>query len=580
MTLQPGLTLHLSLPTDMRRSVLLACFLLPLVIACGGPTYDVLIKGGTVYDGSGQPGVRADVAIQGDTIAAIGDLPRARGRSTVDATGLAVAPGFINMLSWATESLIEDGRSQSDIRQGVTLEVMGEGMSMGPLSDTMKATLKGMQGDIKYDIGWTTLGEYLEFLEKKGSSTNVASFIGATTVRIHEVGFANRVPTSEELDRMRTLVRTAMEEGALGVGSSLIYPPAFFATTEELIELNRAAAPFGGMYISHMRSEANRLLEAVQELIRIAREAGVPAEIYHLKASGQSNWYKMDSVFAMVEAARAEGLKVTADMYTYPAGSTGLDATMPPWVQDGGTAAMLERLRDPAMRRRIAREMNTPTNAWENMLQLTGGTGDGILLVGFTLDSLKPLTGKTLADLARARGRSPAETAMELVYADASATGVSPSAVYFMMDTVNIVKQLARPWVSLGSDGASLAPEGGFLKSSTHPRAYGNFARFLGKYVRDGKVMPLEEAIRRLTRLPAENLKLRQRGALRGGFYADVVVFDPATIQDHATFAEPHQYSTGVQQVFVNGVQVLKDGEHTGALPGRVVRGPGWKGWD
>ncbi len=547
--------------------------------ACGGPTYDVLIKGGTVYDGTGQPGARADVGINGDTLAAIGDLGRARGTTTIDATGMAVTPGFINMLSWATESLIEDGKSQSDIRQGVTLEVMGEGMSMGPLSDSMKARMKRVQGDIKYDIAWTTLGEYMEFLEKKGISTNLASFIGATTLRMHVIGFADRQATPAELDSMRALVRQGMEEGALGIGSSLIYPPAFFASTEELIEFNRAAEPYGGMYISHMRSEANRLQEAVAELIRIAREAGVPAEIYHLKASGRLNWHKMDSVFAMVEAARAEGLKITGDMYTYPAGATGLDATMPPWVQDGGTKAMLDRIRNPGMRARIAREMNTPTNAWENMLQLTGGTGDGILLVGFTLDSLKPLTGKTLAELAKSLGKSPAEAAMDLVLADAGATGASPSAVYFMMDTVNIVKQLRKPWVSLGSDGESSAPEGVFLKSSTHPRAYGNFARFLGKYVRDEKVMPLEEAVRRLSGLPAENLKLRKRGTLAAGNYADVVVFDPATIQDHATFAKPQQYSTGVRDVFVNGVQVLKDGEHTGATPGRVVRGAGWTGW-
>jgi N-acyl-D-amino-acid deacylase len=551
-----------------------------LLAACaGGPTYDVVIKGGTVYDGTGQPGQRVDVAINGDTVVAIGDLGRAKGTLTVDATGMAVAPGFINMLSWATESLIEDGKSQSDIRQGVTLEVMGEGGSMGPLSDSLKATMKRMQGDIRYDIAWTTLGEYMDFLVKKGIAPNVASFIGATTLRMHVIGFADRQATAAELDSMRALVKQGMEEGALGIGSSLIYPPAFFASTEELIELTKASAPYGGMYISHMRSEANRLLEAVQELIRIAREAGVPAEIYHLKASGQSNWHKMDSVFAMVEAARAEGLRITADMYTYPAGSTGLDATMPPWVQDGGARAMLERLKSPAQRARIAREMNTPSNAWENMLQLTGGTGDGILLVGFTLDSLKPLTGKTLAEVAKTLGKSPADAAMDLVYADASATGASPSAVYFMMDTLNIVKQLRKPWVSLGSDGASMAPEGAFLKSSTHPRAYGNFARFLGKYVRDEKVMPLEEAVRRLSGLPAENLKLRKRGTLVAGNYADVVVFDPATIQDHATFADPQKYSTGVRDVFVNGVQVLKDGEHTGATPGRVVRGAGWTGW-
>ena len=560
----------------MRRNLVLA---LILAAACGGTKYDVVITGGTVYDGTGQPGVRADVAINGDTIAAIGDLGRARGTTVIDATGLAVTPGFINMLSWANESLIEDGKSQSDIRQGVTLEVMGEGGSMGPLSDSLKALQKRMQGDIKYDIAWTTLGEYMDFLVKKGISPNVASFIGATTLRMHVIGFADRQATPAELDSMRALVRQGMEEGALGIGTSLIYPPAFFASTEELIELTKASAPYGGMYISHMRSEANRLLEAVQELIRIAREAGVPAEIYHLKASGQSNWHKMDSVFAMVEAARAQGLKITADMYTYPAGSTGLDATMPPWVQDGGTRAMLERLKSPAERARIAKEMNTPSNKWENMLQLTGGTGDGILLVGFTLDSLKSLTGKTLAEVAKTLGKSPADAAMDLVYADASATGASPAAVYFMMDTLNIVKQLQKPWVSLGSDGASMAPEGAFLKSSTHPRAYGNFARFLGKYVRDGKVMPLEEAIRRLTGLPAENLKLRKRGTLAAGNYADVVVFDPATIQDHATFAEPQKYSTGVRDVFVNGVQVLQAGEHTGATPGRVVRGAGWTGW-
>jgi N-acyl-D-amino-acid deacylase len=440
---------------------------------------------------------------------------------------MAVTPGFINMLSWANESLIEDGKSQSDIRQGVTLEVMGEGGSMGPLSDSMKAQMKRVQGDIKYDIAWTTLGGYMEFLEKKGISTNLASFIGATTLRMHVIGFADR--------RRRRRRWTAcapwcarMEEGALGIGTSLIYPPAFFASTEELIELTRASAPYGGMYISHMRSEANRLQEAVAELIRIAREAGVPAEIYHLKASGQSNWHKMDSVFAMVEKARSEGLKITADMYTYTAGSTGLDATMPPWVQDGGTRAMLERIRNPGQRTRIAKEMNTPSNAWENMLQLTGGTGDGILLVGFTLDSLKPLTGKTLAEVAKTLGKSPADAAMDLVLADAGATGVSPSAVYFMMDTVNIVKQLQKPWVSLGSDGASMAPEGAFLKSSTHPRAYGNFARFLGKYVRDEKVMPLEEAVSPADRASGGESQaqeagnpgrgeLRRRGGVRSG---------------------------------------------------------------
>jgi N-acyl-D-amino-acid deacylase len=545
-----------------------------LVPACGGPSYDLVIKGGTVYDGSGQPGVVADIAVQGDSIVAVGNLGRARGTTEVDASGLAVTPGFINMLSWATESLIQDGRSQSDIRQGVTLEVMGEGGSMGPWSDTMKVLEKRNQGDITYDIQWTTLGEYLEFLEKKGIATNVASFIGATTVRIHELGFADRPPNHEELARMKALVAQAMEDGALGVGSSLIYAPAFYAKTEELIELMKTAGQYGGMYISHMRSEANRLHEAVDELIRISQESGAPAEIYHLKAAGQANWGKMDAVLAKVDSARAAGLKITADMYTYVAGATGLDAAMPPWVQEGGYEQWARRLKDPAIRRRIIREMKAPSDAWENLLLLSGGP-DRALLVGFKSDSLKQYTGKSLAAVAAERGSTPEETAMDLVIADGSRVGT----VYFMMDEANVSKQIRKSWVSFGSDAESLAPEGPFLKSNPHPRAYGNFARLLGKYVRDEKVIPLGEAIRRLTTLPAENLKLRRRGKLAPGFHADIVVFDPATIQDHATFEKPHAYSTGVRDVFVNGVQVLKEGEHTGALPGRVVRGPGWKGW-
>lgn len=553
----------------------LAAGWLLLAAACGGPTYDVIIRGGTVYDGTGSPGVAASVAIQGDSIAAVGELPGARARRTIDATGLAVAPGFINMLSWATESLIQDPRSQSDIRQGVTLEVMGEGGSMGPWNDSMKVLEKSGQGDIKYDIEWTTLGQYLEFLERKGIATNVASFVGATTVRIHELGFADRPPTPDELERMKQLVASAMEEGALGVGSSLIYAPAFYARTDELIELMKTAGGYGGMYISHMRSEGNRLLEAVDELIRIATESGAPAEIYHLKAAGQQNWSRMDAVLAKVDSARAAGLRITADMYPYTAGATGLDAAMPPWVQEGGYEQWSRRLRDPAIRRRIRREMRTPSDDWENLMLLSGGP-ERMLLVGFKSDSLKPYTGKTLAQVAQLRGASPEETAMDLVIADGSRVGT----VYFMMDEANLAKQLQRPWVSLGSDAESLAPEGPFLKSNPHPRAYGTFARFLGKYVRDEKVMPLEEAIRRLTSLPAENLKLRRRGQLAPGFHADIAIFDPARIQDHATFEQPHQYATGMVHVFVNGVQVLADGEHTGATPGRFVRGPGWKGWD
>ncbi len=544
------------------------------VLAGCGYEYDVVIRGGTIYDGSGSPGYVGDLAIKDDTIAVVGGEVVGRGRIDIDATGMAVTPGFINMLSWAGERLIEDGRSQSDIRQGVTLEVFGEGGSGGPLNEEMKIEIVEDQGDIKYDIAWTSLGEYLEFLVDKGVSTNIASFVGATTVRVHELGYEDRSPTPEELDRMRALVRQGMEEGALGVGSSLIYAPAFYASTDELIELTKVAAEYDGMYISHIRSEANRLLEAVDELIRIAREADIRAEIYHLKAAGKGNWEKLDAVIERVEAAHAEGIQVTADMYNYTAGSTGLDAAMPPWVQEGGYDAWAERLQDPAIRARLQREMSTPTNEWENLYLAAGA--DGTLLVGFRNDELKPLTGKTLAEVAEMRGVSPEEAAMDLVVEDESRVQV----VYFLMSEENVARQIAIPWVSFASDAGSMAPEGVFILSSTHPRAYGNFARLLGKYVRDEKVIPLEEAIRKLTSQPAANLRIRRRGELRNGYYGDIVVFDPVTIQDHATFEEPHQYSTGVHHVFVNGVQVLADGEHTGATPGRVVRGPGWTGWE
>jgi N-acyl-D-amino-acid deacylase len=555
----------------VRRAVL--AVLTAFAAGCAAaPSYDVIIRGGSVYDGSGGPARTADIAIRNDQIAAIGNLSDAHAPIDVDARGLAVAPGFINMLSWANEALLHDPRSQSDIRQGVTLEVMGEGESMGPLNPAMKKLNAELQGDIRYQIPWTTLGEYLQYVEKKGTSTNVASFVGATTVRIHELGFADRAPTPEELERMRALVRTAMEEGALGVGSSLIYAPAFYAKTEELIALCTEAARYGGMYISHIRSEGNALLEAVDELIRIAREAKIPAEIYHLKAAGEQNWPKLDEVIRRIEAARAEGLQITADMYTYPAGATGLDAAMPPWVQEGGLREWIRRLKDPAIRARVRREMATPTKAWES-LYLAAGSPERVLLVAFKNEQLKPLTGKTLAEVAKMRGKTPEETAMDLVIEDDSRVGT----VYFLMSEDNIRKQLKLPWVSFDSDAESLAPEGVFLKSNPHPRAYGNFARLLGRYVRDEKVISLEEAIRRLTSLPATNLKLDRRGLLKPGNYADVVVFDPKTIQDHATFDKPHQYSTGVRHVFVNGVQVLKDGEHTGKTPGRFVRGPGYK---
>jgi N-acyl-D-amino-acid deacylase len=535
--------------------------------------HDVIIRSGTVYDGSGSPARVADIAIDGDKISAIGDLSAQKGKSEIDAHGLDVAPGFINMLSWATESLIEDGRAMSDIKQGVTLEVFGEGSSMGPLNDAMKKEAVEQMGDIKYNIEWTTLGEYLDYLVKRGISPNIASFVGATTVRVHEVGYADRPPTPEELQRMQTLVRQAMEEGALGVGSALIYAPAFYAKTDELIALARAAAPYGGSYISHMRSEGARLLESVDELMRIAREGGVGAEIYHLKAAGKDNWDKLPAVIAKVDSARAAGLDVRANMYTYTAGATGLDAAMPPWVQEGGYTEWAKRLKDPAIRARVAQEMRTPTDKWENFFTAVG-TPDKILLVGFRNDSLKPLTGKTLAEVAKLRGKSPEETAMDLVVEDGSRV----STIYFLMSEDNVRRQIAIPWVSFGSDAEAPAPEGVFLKSSTHPRAYGNFSRVLGRYVRDEKIIPMEEAIRRLSALPAHNLKIKNRGELKAGYFADIAIFDPKTVADNATFEKPHQYSTGMVHVFVNGKQVLKNGEHTGAKPGQVVRGPGWKG--
>lgn len=547
-----------------------------LLLACQSQKYDVIIRGGIVYDGSGSAGIVTDVGINADTVAFIGDLSKAEGKTVVDAKGLAVAPGFINMLSWATESLIIDGKSQADIRQGITLEVFGEGQSMGPLNETMKAEIiTGMQRnpEWKYDLDWTTLDEYLQSLQRRGIAPNVASFIGATTVRIHELGFANRLPNPEELDRMKVLVRQAMEDGALGVGSSLIYAPANYSSTEELIELCKVAGEYGGMYITHMRSEGNNIFGAVNETIRIAREGKLPAEIYHLKMAGKENWNKLDSVLSMIDQANRGGLKITADMYNYIAGATGLDAAMPPWVQEGGMKEWIRRLQDPKIRKRAIDEMRKPSDKWENLLLMAGGP-ERVLLLDFANDSLKRFIGKTLAEVSKIYGKSPEETALDLVITDSTRVGTA----YFMMSEENVKRQIALPYVSFCSDAESPATEGVFLKSNTHPRAYGNFARLLGKYVRDEKVIPMEEAIRKLTSLPASNLKIKKRGSLVPGYFADVVVFDPLTIQDHATFEQPHQYSTGMAHVFVNGVQVLKDGEHTGAKPGRVVRGPGWKG--
>ncbi len=558
----------------MRRVVFLfhAVILVASVRAvCGSETYDVLIASGQIYDGSGRPSYTADVGIKGDRIAAIGQLQR-DADLVINARGLAVAPGFINMLSWANDCLIEDGRSQSDIRQGVTLEVMGEGWSMGPLNDQMKQEMRQFQGDIQFSIEWTTLGEYLDYLVRKGVSTNVASFVGATTVRVHTLGYEDRRPTSRELQQMRRLVGTAMQEGAVGVSSALIYAPGFYADTDELIALAEVASEYGGMYISHLRSEGNHLLEALDELIATARKANVAAELYHMKAAGKSNWHKLGAMIERIETARAEGLSITANMYTYTAGATGLDAAMPPWVQAGGHRAWVTRLRDPNTRQRVLKEMTTPAKDWEN-LYLLAGTPENVLLVGFKNVGLKHLTGKTLAEVARMRGKSPAETAIDLVIEDDSRVGT----VYFLMSEDNVRRQIQLPWVSFCSDAGSLAPEGVFLKSNPHPRAYGNFARLLGKYVREEKVVTLAEAIRRLTSLPADNLRLDRRGRLEKGYYADLVIFDPATVADHATYEKPHEYATGMIHVFVNGTQVLRDGEHTGARPGRVVRGPGWK---
>jgi len=535
------------------------------------PEYDIVIRNGTIYDGSGSEPFVVDLAVAGEKIAEVGKLKKTvRGRIEIDATGLALSPGFINMLSWANESLIADGRSQSDIRQGVTLEVMGEGESMGPLNESMKQEFTRRQGDIKYDIQWTTLGEYLEYLERRGVSCNVASFIGAATPRIHVLGYRDRAPTAEELERMRELVRQAMEEGAMGVASSLIYAPGFYAGTEELIALAEVAADYGGMYISHLRSEGNSFLEALDEFITIVRRGGVRGEIYHFKAAGGMNWHKLEQAIEKIDSARAQGLKITADVYPYTAAATGLNAAMPPWVQEDGHDIWVTRLKDPAIRERVKKEMNQPGDDWENFFHLAGP--ENMRLVSFKTDALKPLTGKTLAEVAAARGKSAAETAIDLVVEDDNRI----ETVYFLMSEENVRRKIALPWVSIGSDMESSAPEGVFLKASTHPRAYGSFARFLGKYSRQEGLVPLKEAVRRMSGFPAANLGLKDRGLLKAGYFADIVVFDPDSVIDHATFDNPMQYSTGVLHVFVNGVQVLAHGEHTGAKPGRFVRGPGY----
>ena len=556
----------------MRCRSLLLIALVAILFSCNQKQteYDTIIRNGMIYDGNGGEPFKGDIGINADTIAFIGDLSKASTKNDVDAKGNAVAPGFINMMGHSEESLIQDGRGQSDIKQGVTTEIFTE-FSMGPLNAKMKMQQKEGQGDIKYDVEWNTLGEYMNFLEKKGISPNIASFVGTGAVRMYVIGEDNVAPTPAQLDSMKLLIRQAMEEGALGVTNALIYPVDFFAKTDELIALSKEAAKYGGMYTSHMRSEGNKLLEAVEELITISKEAGIPAEIFHLKAGGKNNWSKMDSVIRRVERARSEGQAITADMYTYVAGATGMTSAFPPTLQDGGFGKLRERLMDPKIRKDMVKAMNTDATEWENLYYGAGGA-DHVLLLGFKQDSLKKFTGKTLAEVAKIRGTSPEETAMDLIIQDSTRVGVA----YFLMSEDNVKKQVSLPWVSFGSDEGSYTTEGVFLKSNAHPRAYGNFARVLGKYSRDEKLMSLQEAIRKLAKLPATNLKLQKRGELKVGYYADIVIFDPAKVKDNATFEKPHQYSEGMIDVFVNGVQVLKDNEHTGAKPGRFVKGPGF----
>jgi N-acyl-D-amino-acid deacylase len=552
------------------KLLFLSSFLLS--ISCNQSKYDIIIKNGLVFDGNGTAPISADIALKNDTIAFIGNLNfYSDAKEVIDAKGMAVAPGFVNMLSWSTESLIEDGRSMGEIMQGVTLEVMGEGDSMGPITESMKADATKSQGNIKYDIPWNTLGEYLSYLEKRGVSTNVASFVGASTVRAMELGYAKRPPTPDELERMKRHVKMAMEEGAMGVSSALIYTPGTYANTHELIELSKVASEYGGSYISHLRSEGNRLEEAVNEVITIAKEANIHAEIYHLKAAGKDNWYKIDKVITKIDSARKAGINITANMYNYIAGATGLDAAMPPWVQEGGFDQWRRRLKSGTIREQVGREMSSPQNDWENLCLAAGA--DKTLLIGFKQDSLRKYIGKTLAEVANMKKKTWYETAMDLVVSDGSRVDV----VYFLMSEANVKRQIQLPYMSFCSDAASMNPAGVFLKSSNHPRAYGNFARLLGKYVREEKVITLEEAIRKLTSLPCDNLKIQNRGRLAVGNYADIVIFDPNKIQDKATFENPHQLSEGILHVFVNGKQVVKEGKHTGVKSGKFVKGPGWK---
>jgi len=534
--------------------------------------YDTIIKNGVIYDGSGERPYQADIAIMGDQIAIIGDLSNAKAKQVIDANNKAVAPGFINMLSWAPTSLIDDGRALSDIKQGVTLEVFGEGWSMGPLSKESKDYMaRSFDLDVETEIKWSTLGEYMDYMQQKGVSVNIASFVGATTLRAYQMGQENRAPTEQEMETMRQLTHQAMQEGAMGLGSSLIYAPAFFATTEELTELAKVVGEYNGMYISHMRSEGNGIEKAVDELIQIAKEADVAAEIYHLKFAGRNNWHKFDAIIKKINDARAQGLAITADMYTYKAGGTGLEATMPPWASEGGDEALVERLNDKKIRAEILAQMNQQSDDWENLYLASGA--EGIVLVGLTKPHLLKFQGKSIAEVAKLRGQSAVETIADLIIEEKKRI----DAVFFLMSDENIKRKAVLPWLSFASDAGAYAPEGTVLNRPVHPRAYGTFSRVLGRYVRQEKLMSLAEAIRKLSGLPASNLKLKKRGQLRQGYFADVVVFDPNLIIDKATFDQPHQLSEGIEQVFVNGVQVLKDGQHTNLMPGRFVHGPGYR---
>ncbi len=553
------------------RQLICLIFVCALITSCSTKQYDTIIRNGLVYDGNGGEPIKADIAIQNDTIAFIGDLSKASAKNEVDAKGLAVAPGFINMMGHSEESLFHDGRAQSDIRQGVTTEIFGE-LSFGPLNAKMKKEMQEGQADIKYKVEWNTLGEYMQVLEKKGIAPNIATFVGSGAVRQYIIGEANVAPTPAQLDSMKLLVDQAMQEGALGLTNALIYPVDFFAKTDELIALAKEASKYGGTYSSHMRSEGNHLLEAVEELITISKEANLPAEIFHLKAAGKNNWGKMDSVIKRVERARKEGLDITADMYTYLAGATGMTSAFPPTLQDGGFGKLRERLQDPKIRKEMAVAMNTNAQDWENLYNGAGGA-EHILLLGFKQDSLKKYTGKTLAEVAKLRNKSPEETAMDLIVQDSTRVGVA----YFLMNEDNVKKQVALPWVSFGSDEGSYTTEGVFLKSNAHPRAYGNFTRVIGHYVRDEKVLTLQAAIQKLANVPAKHLKLQKRGELKTGYFADIIVFDPAKVKDNSTYEKPHQYADGMVDVFVNGIGVFKNGEPTGIAAGRFVKGPGYK---